>query len=515
MTLPKDPIQDELAYPEQTTHLQHHYAPSQADAQSLQSIRARLRSQQIQRVALPRNEPLPQLSTGQFFTTPQVVPTVSHRKRVPAWSLVAVLCLLCVLVSAGAWYTLVHVSHKPTLPTPPQPGIAHQNITFSRLKMTSALVGWGLAETGMGTNVNSSIARTTDGGRSWRILYQSKQGIGVMSWFFLDDKTAWVTLGTSAGPDLPTTVVHTIDGGAHWTRLQLPVEISSYTFLDQLHGWAWTDDVPSRNIYKTNDGGKTWNKITTPDAIRPPSIENQGMLPSFQGLDMAFVTPQHGWLISYNTRYDPDTAYYYASFLTTLDGGKSWQTQSLPQPASGPIPGIDAPLIGATAKNQNVGTISISAPHFFTPQQGIISVTSAISSNAPRKIYLYTTNDAGQHWSLAGTSITIASNVISSVVPLDLTHVIISKTAINAINSTVTRYTFIKGQWQATSIQHFGAQEQSYALSFADSQHGWQYTIQQINGKESLMLYSTHDGGQSWQAIMNNTIPIPPRQQGG
>ena len=518
MAQPKDPIQDELEYPEQSALLQQHYAPSLADYQSLQLMRARLLSQHLQQPASGTDLAQSPVS-GQFFIPPTPSSAVRSRKLLWPWNFVVLACLLCAVILASTWYTLLHKPplHGPHKTTVPQPAIGNLPVYLTKLQMTSPLVGWGLTE-GVGEAPKNTIVRTTDGGRTWHVCYTTTQMFALLGPSFLNDQDAWVSLNSSSAPISGNIVIHTTDGGAHWTTLQMPPYIFNYTFFDQQHGWAWTEEglTPLVSIYKTDDGGKSWSKITTPDAARAPSTEAEGKLPSFSGLDMAFVTPQHGWLIVYNTHYDQGIEYPYAALYTTYDGGKNWQTQSLPQPASGPIPGISAPLVGATtANNQTGGAISIARPHFFTSQQGIISVTSQTNINEPSKIYLYTTNDSGQHWSLAGTNITIAGYP-GDIAPLYENHIFIASHNASGGDDTFATYIFMQGQWQKINMLHLGGQQvSSYFLNFADSNHGWLSTGQSSGKNVLLTLYLTNDGGNSWAAVARGTYSISPQKQGG
>src|SRR5260370_30860467 len=124
--------------------------------------------------------------------------------------------------------------------------------------MTSATTGWArMGDMSSGQEL-FTIARTTDGGKTWQSFYFQGQPAGLIGHFFLNDQAAWVIMGSSVDAHTKMTVMRTTDGGQHWTTLHMPPEMENITFLDQQHGWAWAlaplAGVPeTRTLYKTVD----------------------------------------------------------------------------------------------------------------------------------------------------------------------------------------------------------------------------------------------------------------------
>ncbi|GCE09957.1 WD40/YVTN/BNR-like repeat-containing protein [Dictyobacter aurantiacus] len=308
----------------------------------------------------------------------------------------------------------------------------------------------------------------------------------------MDDQTAWVALHTSSDPHTYGSAMRTTGAGKHWTDLRLPPEVQYITFIDHQHGWGWnlnpiSQIESSRTIYATADGGTTWNSVSVMDPNRQPGATTTGTLPLDDALDLQFVTAQHGWAILSATNGIPHTYLY-----QTQDGGKTWTLQQLPQPASGPISGINVPMHEDKSAGAN---LVVRPPQFFGPQAGILSVMSQQNARSPLKIYLYATNDGGQNWLPLGNTIESTSQV--NLLILDTSHVFL------ADRTEVTPYTLINNQWQKQPPPKITG---PITFVTANGSHVWIHT-QQTSGKQIVeTLYMSSDKGNSWQQILHKTV---------
>ena len=118
------------------------------------------------------------------------------------------------------------------------------------------------------------------------------------------------------------TLLVTRDGGATWQQFvygdpetELPATFESYyvpasihciDFVDEQYGWAPANGYPHLNLFRTHDGGRSWEALTFP----------QGR--NALGPEVDFVTPTEGWSWG-GTLLE--------TFLHTTDGGGTWVSQ--------------------------------------------------------------------------------------------------------------------------------------------------------------------------------------------
>ena len=188
---------------------------------------------------------------------------------------------------------------------------------------------WGLLDyvflsksVGLYLDGNDNVARimrTTDGGRTWKDMFQCRAKI-VVDGLSRDVECTWKALhfpsanvgyaiGGAHGAKKMLFVAKTVDGGNRWSLTVVPdvggdLEVyydQELFFTDENTGFA---HLSEQRLYSTADGGLTWTGLVgTP------------------GADIKFADPEVGWSFA-------------GSRLTyTTDGGKRWSSRELTFPA--------------------------------------------------------------------------------------------------------------------------------------------------------------------------------------
>ena len=116
--------------------------------------------------------------------------------------------------------------------------------------------GWAGREVADGGG--SLVQRTTDGGRTWEVVYADGAGFPLQDTCFTDALHDWAV---SSSGTLVGSIIATTDGGRTWAEQGGAGPLESVEFTDNLHGVVrgLDGDSPQRPItLTTNDGGKTW-----------------------------------------------------------------------------------------------------------------------------------------------------------------------------------------------------------------------------------------------------------------
>jgi photosystem II stability/assembly factor-like uncharacterized protein len=207
-------------------------------------------------------------------------------------------------------------------------------------------VSFGDAVHGL-TAGNSVVLTTGDGGTTWGEPLNNYRTISNRV-FATDSTHAWSANSKSE-------VLYTVDGGIHWSKTTLftPTDTSNVTditFADNQNGWATVNEGLPGFIYKSTDGGQTWQNagapasaplrgIAKPDSQTIVAIgDSNTILRSTNGgtnwspvtapgtgnlKDVHFVNASVGWIVG-DSR-----------ILKTTNGGQTWTAQSAgPEPPS-------------------------------------------------------------------------------------------------------------------------------------------------------------------------------------
>lgn len=112
------------------------------------------------------------------------------------------------------------------------------------------------------SKANALILKTSDGGQTWKNVYQSTRPLEtVWKVSFPGEQVGYATIQSYDPANTQQRVVKTIDGGISWREINLCDDASAREFgigfIDDLHGFVGT----MNSGYETKDGGNTWQKI--------------------------------------------------------------------------------------------------------------------------------------------------------------------------------------------------------------------------------------------------------------
>jgi len=154
--------------------------------------------------------------------------------------------------------------------------------------------------TGIILKGGSSIYKTIDGGVNWTVKYLQFGSSHLME--IADNQTLYLAGGRTYDNVTYGEMHKSIDGGETWQEINLPPEIDNWdiTAMNSLTKDIIFVSTIEHKIFKTLDGGLSWEKIST---LNFGSVS-----------DIDFENENRGYLISYKKIYK------------TVDGGVNWTT---------------------------------------------------------------------------------------------------------------------------------------------------------------------------------------------
>jgi photosystem II stability/assembly factor-like uncharacterized protein len=228
---------------------------------------------------------------------------------------------------------------------------------------------------------DGGIFRTENGGTTWQALFQHQPvaSIGALAIDPQNPSVIWAGTGeANVRNDVSygDGIYESTDAGRHWKHLGLDHAFQiSRIVVDPLHpdtvlaaamGSPWQDD-PDRGVYRTTDGGATWQKVL----YTGPSVGISDLAMDPRNPEIVFAATYRfrrtPW--SYSDGGPQDAIY------KSIDGGRSWKRLS-----GNGLPALPVARIGLA--------IAASAPNV---------VYAVMGSNEG---VLWRSDDAGEHWAL-------------------------------------------------------------------------------------------------------------------
>ncbi|QSO48637.1 WD40/YVTN/BNR-like repeat-containing protein [Alicyclobacillus mengziensis] len=357
----------------------------------------------------------------------------------------------------GSRTTHVRDSNTPKNPATQGVQISQQNATgFSSIHMVSPTTGWATG--------NGAVWHTTDGAITWENVtpreIRPSSKLQTYSYSFSKNHF-WLAVTTDT--QTAVQIYRTSDGGQTWNMTQIhdvgyPMHLS---FTDVNHGWlslmqGAAAGSERESIYQTNNAGETWNKISYTNEIPGGTLPFEG-----DKTGANFVNTQHGWA----TGFSPVSGQVY--LFQTRNDGHTWKSQNVPVPLS---------LHGSQFTSH--------PPIFFNQTDGILTVqVNAI----PAGFLVYQTTNGGKSWEpstlLMGTTRNAVSSTWDFVAP-----------NVGFVTDGAKLFMTDNGGQAWIILQPNISLKGVNELDFITQTDGWALTT-------SGFLYHTTDGGYTWTKV--------------
>lgn len=228
--------------------------------------------------------------------------------------------------------------------TPPQPASSEPQTALGFF-MDSQTAWVAFSAGALSDATHAYIWRTNDGGASWHYseLIEPalrQEGYSPSDLSFVDMQHGWMMVHVGAGMNHDYfALLATADGGATWQTLLSPQADSTgmqgcyknaLTFVSPQDGWMSVDChgvVAGAYIYKSHDGGQSWDVVQLPAPPTLPDIFTQGYCGP---ADPILFTATSGDLILNCMQYVDNVSTPTSFLYETTDDGASWKAYSYP-----------------------------------------------------------------------------------------------------------------------------------------------------------------------------------------
>lgn len=303
--------------------------------------------------------------------------------------------------------------------------------------------------------------------------------------FFIDPYNGWIVRNAAGSGD--AIVLRTSDGGTTWKIASFPGtnQVTAMYFSDAMNGWILSGDNSDtdqtvRTLFKTEDGGATWEPtITSNTALSNGAASSKSSVLPNNGVpvSLSFINENEGF---FNVIKDGQPALY-----VTKDGGMDWQQKAnFFQPS----------------KYKKCTLFDVKNVTFFQDnhQEGWIPV--GCSRGNATKFNGYFTKNAGNDWQLVIFQLSWQTGINEGLAPTFLNSqegwTILDSIVYHTVDQGKTWGPLPESSKLKSTLRNY---PEIVKLQFFTSQVGW-LLVAKEDQKRSLLL-QTKDGGVTWQVL--------------
>jgi photosystem II stability/assembly factor-like uncharacterized protein len=247
------------------------------------------------------------------------------------------------------------------------------------LSVVSAATVWA-------SGTEGTVIRTADGGRHWSLLpVPGAETLDFRGIRAFDDKTA-VIISSGPAEKGQARIYRTTDGGASWKQVfeekRSGIFLDAVAFWDRHHGIVLSDPVDGRfMLFATDNGGATWKQFLA--STLPPALPGEG---AFAASNSCLTVDAKG-----NVWFGTGGANV-ARVFRSSDGGRTWQLAETPMRLANASSGIFSLAFaggyGIAVGGDNAHPGSSDLPNVMYTTDGGRSWRVAASKTNPAGMYL-------------------------------------------------------------------------------------------------------------------------------
>ncbi|MFO7890078.1 MAG: YCF48-related protein [bacterium] len=423
--------------------------------------------------------------------------------------------------------TIVHTVNGGDTWTVQNAGI---NLNFKSVYFTDGLNGWAVANEPIHYDPfdepdgwQGRVFHTSNGGEDWtEQTFPGDAGI-LHCIYFQNNQKGWAAGIRNDEVDFlmetSGAMYYTEDGGVNWVEKYVPginVVFTDINFVTEERGWAvgfaGSSGETGGTIFKTTDGGDTWQRIA----------ENYTLW------DVEFIDSLRGYAVgtAYNSAWGPPV-------IRTMDGGDSWGTIRMEEHdgytglyaltvfedkvvavgdkgyiATSADPWGDLGMFGQgedlfTQKSINE-LYEFEDVYFINEIKGWTTGRKSIGPDTWAQA-IFHTSDGGETWT---EQYSLATEWMSNCTRLDAVQFVTENKGWAVGHSSdvgtgkTTGILYTEDGGETWSQQAQGVSEgQIVDLFFLDDQKGWALTDAISYPDMSIQLFKTTNGGTSWELI--------------